>query len=325
MANKTITAFTASDGMADGDELLVWDISSAGTRKVPRSALYRLPTVNEAEAAALTEVTAWNAFRLGQLADARIVSANDVFRAVKSIKEGRGGGGTITGNTVAAQTVVTFSAPHHLVAGDVLTITESNSTPTLNGATRTVVSVPLTPTADEDGQPLPTTIVLDVNVTVAGTAGVAVKNSGATLVDDNDLQILMEPAAVYSIWGSLTFSCVTGGAVGGFKWNLSFPAIDALCLKTDVFTAPEAKAVVPNFTVTVHYSNIIERGGSTTSLAADEGDVTAGTGVVSTLNMRGQIDGGVAGGLFKFRWAQYYSWHQQCFLWPGSEIKFIKQ
>ncbi len=65
---------------------------------------------------------------------------------------------TITGNTVANPTVVTTSSPHYLVTGDTVTITGSNSTPTLNGLrTVTVLSA--------------TTFSVPVNVTTAGTTG----------------------------------------------------------------------------------------------------------------------------------------------------------
>lgn len=308
MATKTINSFTASDGMADADELLVWDVSSGETRKAARSALYRLPTAEEAGGAALTDVTAWNALRVGQVADARIAAANDVLEASKSIKEERSVGGTITGNTAVAQTVVTFLAAHELVAGDIVTIKDSDSDPVLNGV-RTVVSAPS-----------PTTIVLNVNVSAPGTTGTATKNP----YDDNDLQILLAPGAIYKIKGEMVFSCKTGVG-GGFRWNLSFPACDSFCLKTDVFSAPSAQAGVPNFAVTTHYLNILERGGGTTALAADEGDFTAGTGVVSVLNIRGQIDGGVAGGLFKFQWGQWFYSADPTALWPGSALEFTLQ
>jgi len=74
---------------------------------------------------------------------------------------------TISGNTIANPTVVTTSAPHGLETGDHVTISGSNSTPTLNGSrVVTVISA--------------TTFSVPVNVTVAGTAGTV------TFVSDDD-------------------------------------------------------------------------------------------------------------------------------------------
>jgi hypothetical protein len=65
---------------------------------------------------------------------------------------------TITGNTLANPTVVTTSTAHGLVNNNVITITGSNSTPSIDGVhTITYIST--------------TTFSVPVNVTVAGTTG----------------------------------------------------------------------------------------------------------------------------------------------------------
>jgi len=65
---------------------------------------------------------------------------------------------TITGNTAANPTVVTTATPHGLQTGQTITISGSNSTPSINGAqVVTVISA--------------TTFSVPVNVSVAGTAG----------------------------------------------------------------------------------------------------------------------------------------------------------
>lgn len=65
---------------------------------------------------------------------------------------------TILSNTLANPTVVTTSGPHGLSSGQQVTITGSNSTPSINGShVVTVIS--------------PTTFSIAVNVSVAGTAG----------------------------------------------------------------------------------------------------------------------------------------------------------
>lgn len=64
----------------------------------------------------------------------------------------------ITGNTVANPTVVTTATPHGLITGQTVTIADSDSTPTLNGArVVTVLS--------------PTTFSVPVNASVVGTVG----------------------------------------------------------------------------------------------------------------------------------------------------------
>jgi hypothetical protein len=72
---------------------------------------------------------------------------------------------TIVSNTLANPTVVsTGIVPHGLITGEVVLISGSNSTPTINGQRAvTVIS--------------PTTFSVAVNVTVAGTAGTFVKVS----------------------------------------------------------------------------------------------------------------------------------------------------
>jgi hypothetical protein len=76
---------------------------------------------------------------------------------------------TISGNTLANPTVVTTTVAHGLVNNNVITITGSNSTPSIDGVhTITYIST--------------TTFSVPVNVTVAGTAGtVAV---GGDIYDD---------------------------------------------------------------------------------------------------------------------------------------------
>lgn len=65
---------------------------------------------------------------------------------------------TISGNTVAGATVVTTTADHGLASGQAVTISGSNSTPTIDGARLVTVLTS-------------TTFSIPVTVTVAGTAG----------------------------------------------------------------------------------------------------------------------------------------------------------
>ena len=76
---------------------------------------------------------------------------------------------TIASSTVANPTVITTER-HHLDTGDTVTITGSNTTPTINGThTVTVIS--------------PTTFSIPVNVTNAGTAGHVVCNNHITATE----------------------------------------------------------------------------------------------------------------------------------------------
>jgi hypothetical protein len=65
---------------------------------------------------------------------------------------------TISGNTAATPTIVTTTTPHMLYTGEQVTISGSNSTPSLNGVQAVTVVTPYT-------------FALPLNVTVAGTAG----------------------------------------------------------------------------------------------------------------------------------------------------------
>ena len=85
--------------------------------------------------------------------DINYKTTGDIYLDVVAVTEVR----TITGNTVADPTVVT-TGTHNLVTGNIVTISGSNSTPTIDGVrTVTVIS--------------PTTFSVPVAVTVAGTAG----------------------------------------------------------------------------------------------------------------------------------------------------------
>lgn len=79
---------------------------------------------------------------------------------------------TILSNTLANPTVVSTQIAHELTTGDSVTIYNSNSTPSIDGArTVTVIS--------------PTTFSVPVNVTIAGTAGYFVKTN-LIITSDND-------------------------------------------------------------------------------------------------------------------------------------------
>lgn len=67
--------------------------------------------------------------------------------------------GDIVSSSVASPTVVTTRLPHGLTSGDQVTIAGHTSTPTINGAGRTVTVTS------------PTTFTVAVNVTVGGSAG----------------------------------------------------------------------------------------------------------------------------------------------------------
>jgi len=85
--------------------------------------------------------------------DLNYKTTGDIYLDVAAVTEVR----TISGNTVADPTVVT-TGTHNLVTGNIVTISGSNSTPTIDGVrTVTVIS--------------PTTFSVPVAVTVAGTAG----------------------------------------------------------------------------------------------------------------------------------------------------------
>jgi hypothetical protein len=85
-----------------------------------------------------------------------ITTPGVVFSNVPTVSDGNTA--TITANSVASSTVVTTSAASGLVTGNSVTITGSNSTPSINGTyTVTVLS--------------PTTFSIPVAVTTAGTTG----------------------------------------------------------------------------------------------------------------------------------------------------------
>lgn len=65
---------------------------------------------------------------------------------------------TISGNTAANPTIVTTTTPHFLYTKEQVSISGSNSTPSLNGIQQVTVTGPYT-------------FALPINVTVAGTAG----------------------------------------------------------------------------------------------------------------------------------------------------------
>ena len=90
-----------------------------------------------------------------------IATAGVVFSSAPAVAGTGATGGTITGNTVAAATVVTTAAAHGLVTGNSVVITGSNSVPLING-TFTVTALSAT------------TFSIPVTVTTAGTAGTVV-------------------------------------------------------------------------------------------------------------------------------------------------------
>lgn len=82
---------------------------------------------------------------------------------------------TITGNTIANPTIVTTSAPHGMLTGDVATITLSDSTPTINGV-RTITKTGAS------------AFSVAVNVSGAGTTGTVQgpSSSAATTIPATD-------------------------------------------------------------------------------------------------------------------------------------------
>lgn len=97
--------------------------------------------------------------------------------------QGFGATYTITGNTVAAATVVTTSAAHNLTTGDRVFISGSNSTPSINGSYAvTVLSG--------------TTFSIPVTVTVAGSAGSVLAPTVRKLTDSG--------TSVASVWATAT-------------------------------------------------------------------------------------------------------------------------
>jgi len=97
--------------------------------------------------------------------------------------QGFGATYTITGNTIAAATVVTTSTAHNLTTGDRVFISGSNSTPSINGSYAvTVLSG--------------TTFSIPVTVTVAGSAGSVLAPTVRKLTDNG--------TTVTSVWATAT-------------------------------------------------------------------------------------------------------------------------
>lgn len=95
----------------------------------------------------------------------------------------------ISSNSLASPTVITTLTAHGLTSGDTITISGSNSTPSIDGSrTVTVLS--------------PTTFSVSVNVTVAGTSGTFIKSSLA-VASDNEVKTnrvyISKPSQVESV------------------------------------------------------------------------------------------------------------------------------
>lgn len=157
---------------------------------------------------------------------------------------------TITGNTVANPTVITTSAAHGLTSGNTITITGSDSTPTLNGThVATVLSS--------------TTLSVPVNVTVVGTAGTiqgppgaAVADTATATFDPPDtaqdasfnfptglgVDIIPVTDATKNIRSVVSIASVAGGKAGNKFYVLALPDRDSY---TEVMCATDKTIAVP--------------------------------------------------------------------------------
>ena len=119
---------------------------------------------------------------------------------------------TITGNTAANPTVVTTSGPHGLITGEYVTITGSNSTPTLNGTSQVTVTSA-------------TTFTVAVNVSVAGTTGAFTSSILTVFVNEPvkavyDTYLKIDASNTMYNFNSTTVSIVdTNGGLSGFNFN----------------------------------------------------------------------------------------------------------
>lgn len=149
---------------------------------------------------------------------------------------------TISGNTAANPTVVTTATAHGLATGQTITISGSNSTPSLNGAqVVTVIS--------------PTTFSVPVNVSVAGTAG--------TFATQNITVMIGEPVnAVYTAsvkvdasnsaydFNQANISIVdSNGALTGFNFNTRTSVSD----QSSVLFTGYPGALAANDVITLRY------------------------------------------------------------------------
>lgn len=119
---------------------------------------------------------------------------------------------TILSNTAANPTVVTTSGPHGLVTGEYVTITGSNSTPTLNGTRQVTVTSA-------------TTFTVAVNVTVAGTAGAFTSAIMTVFVNEPvkqiyDTYLKIDSSNTMYNFNSTTVSIVDSmGGLNGFNFT----------------------------------------------------------------------------------------------------------
>jgi ribosomal protein L31 len=150
---------------------------------------------------------------------------------------------TILLNTAANPTVVTTSTPHGLATGEVITITGSNSTPTLNGnQTVTVIS--------------PTTFSVPVNVTVAGSAGSFTTANLTVQIGEPVKQIykvtlkIDSSNTVYNFYSGDATIVDSKGGLSGFNFSTRMDVSDQCAIQLSGF--PEG-TFNPNDVITLKY------------------------------------------------------------------------
>lgn len=89
MATKRADAYDPIDALDDADEWLVWDTSAGALKNATRGQIYPAATLEEAQDASVTEGRLWTPERSGQVADAAVERANNIFRGRKTVIEGR--------------------------------------------------------------------------------------------------------------------------------------------------------------------------------------------------------------------------------------------
>lgn len=179
--------------------------------------------------------------------------------------------GAITGNTVAVATVITTATAHGLVTGDTITITGSNSTPSIDGV-RAVTFL------------TPTTFSIPVTVTVAGTAGTFRRTTGTATSGMAYLQNV-------EIWADLTSAASTRGDAYETKVSNSEQPVAGATTKdislTQVITV--AKGTFVKIAVVADLSTLAIVGGTHT--------INVPSNVTATGKASGNVPGTIYAGL----------------------------
>lgn len=153
---------------------------------------------------------------------------------------------TIVSNSVAASTVITTASANGLASGQSVTITGSNSTPSINGTyVVTVIS--------------PTTFSIPVTVTVAGTAGSFTTTNFIVLIGEPVKQIykvvlkLDASNTVYNFNSTTATIVDSKGGLSGYNFTTRQDVSDQCAIQLSGF--PEG-TFNPNDVITLKYKTV---------------------------------------------------------------------